>query len=117
MESSSETKFCPYCDETILADAIKCRYCKEILDDDIRASRSKPGYERYIEDRKETKWSPGTAGILSFLIPGVGQIYKRHVGVGMLWLIFVLLAYKMFLIVGVLVHIGCIYDAVVSKAD
>ena len=117
MEPSNETKICPYCDETILADAIKCRYCKEMLDDNIPTSTSKPGYERYMENAKETKWSRRTAGILSFLIPGVGQIYKRQVGLGILWLIFVSVAYKPFLIVGVLVHIGCIYDAVVSKAD
>ena len=117
MEFSNETKICPYCDETILAEAIKCRYCKEILDDDIRALRSQPGYERYIEEWKETKWSRGTAGILSFLFPGVGQIYKRQVGFGILWLIFVSVAYGTFLIAGLIVHIGCIHDAVVSKAD
>lgn len=32
--SSSETKFCPHCDEEIRAAAKKCRHCGEMVDDD-----------------------------------------------------------------------------------
>ncbi len=34
MESGRKTKRCIYCGEEILADAVKCRYCKEFLTDD-----------------------------------------------------------------------------------
>jgi hypothetical protein len=37
--SDSETKACPYCGETILAVARKCKHCGEFLDD----SKKKPG--------------------------------------------------------------------------
>ena len=117
MEPPGETKICPYCAETIRNEAIKCRYCKEVLDDDIRALRSHPGYEQYIENRKARKWSRGLAGFLSFLIPGVGQIYKKHVGYGVLWLFFVSILYGTVPIAGLLVHIACIYEAAVSEAD
>jgi TM2 domain-containing membrane protein YozV len=109
MELSSDTKFCPYCEETIRKDALRCRYCKEILDNDIRALR--------VEDQRVRKWSPGVAGFLSFLFPGVGQVYKGRVGPGVLWLVCISLAYAMTWIAGLLVYIACIYDAAVSEAD
>jgi TM2 domain-containing membrane protein YozV len=31
--------------------------------------------------------SPGTAAVLSLLIPGVGQFYTGHWGWGLLWLV------------------------------
>ena len=117
METSSQTKICPYCRETIRADAIKCRYCKEILDDDIRSLRARPGYEDFIESRKPRQWSPGVAVLLSFLIPGLGQMYKGHFVSGILWLIFTPVLVFTVLIAGILVYIACLYDAAVRKVD
>ncbi len=34
MENPRKTKPCPFCGEMILADAVKCRYCKEFLTED-----------------------------------------------------------------------------------
>lgn len=33
MQSDRKTKLCPFCGEEILADAVKCRFCKEFLDE------------------------------------------------------------------------------------
>ena len=117
MQLSNDTKFCPFCGEMIWIDAVKCRYCKEILSDDVRAVKDQPAYDSPIAPQNERKWSRGLAAILSLLIPGVGQIYKRHVGSGILWLIFVPLMFAITWVAGLLVYIACIYDAAVSEAD
>jgi hypothetical protein len=57
------------------------------------------------------KWSPAVAGLLSFLIPGVGQMYKGKILVGIAWLIFTSIGYVLLLFPGILLHIICIVTA------
>lgn len=55
-------------------------------------------------------WSPGAAVVLSFFIPGLGQMYRGKFGAGIMWLIFVIGGY--FLIVpGLVLHVICLVDA------
>lgn len=56
-------------------------------------------------------WSPGVAALLSFLIPGVGQMYKGKVGAGIMWLIFTSIAYCLLILPGIVLHIICIVTA------
>lgn len=57
------------------------------------------------------KWSPAVAGLLSFLIPGVGQMYKGKILAGIAWLIFTSIGYMLLLFPGILLHIICIVTA------
>lgn len=57
------------------------------------------------------EWNPGVAALLSFIIPGAGQIYKGNIFTGLLWLVFVVIGYFMMVLPGVLLHIICIYKA------
>jgi hypothetical protein len=101
-------KKCPFCAEEINDDAVKCRYCGEFLTSSVKDRIAE------VSQGPHETWSPGVAALLSFLIPGAGQIYKGNTGGGILWLIAVLLGYILFVIPGVILHIICIVSAASS---
>ena len=106
----NDTRTCPYCKEPIAQDAKKCKHCGEILDETLKEVRSLQTQQ--INTTNTTrKWSPGIAALLSFIIPGAGQMYKGKVGAGIVWLIFTAIAYCLFVIPGIIVHIICIVNA------
>jgi len=49
------------------------------------------------------------AAVLSFFLPGLGQIYNGQIGIGILMMILTIGLY--FIVIGFFVHIGLIYDA------
>lgn len=53
----------------------------------------------------------GVAALLSFLLPGVGQMVKGQVAAGILWFIAAVVGYVLFVIPGLIIHICCIVDA------
>lgn len=89
---------CPYCSEPIKATAQKCRHCGEFIGKARKANAP-------------AKWSPGIAALLSFIIPGAGQLYKGQVLNGVLWFVFVIIGYACFIIPGLVLHLICIFGA------
>ncbi len=51
-------------------------------------------------------------GILSFLLPGLGQVYVKKVLRGSLLFILTALGYCFFILPGIVVHIIVIFDAI-----
>jgi len=59
----------------------------------------------------QRRWNPGTAALLSFLVPGLGQMYKGQVLNGIAWMGLVILGYVFFIVPGVVLHLICVIGA------
>jgi TM2 domain-containing membrane protein YozV len=121
------TKICPNCAEEIPVAATKCKFCKEDLEEDLvaskRAEHDRPAvdtiHKDHVRNEEKRKWTPGKAALLSFIIPGAGQIYKGNIISGFLWFVGVITAYFLFLFPGFILHFICIFSATTghSKKD
>ena len=101
------TKQCLFCKEIIHGEAIKCRFCGEIVDINRRLNAHHSG--AFIPRYK--LWSPGLAALLSLLIPGLGHIYKGQTGNGVVLLIAAVVGYITCFWPGLIVHIVAIATA------
>jgi TM2 domain-containing membrane protein YozV len=57
------------------------------------------------------RWNPLVAMLLSFLIPGLGQLYKGQPVNGLVWFVAVLVGYAVFLVPGLVLHLCCVIGA------
>lgn len=110
IHNTIQFKTCPYCSEEILQDAIKCKHCGEFLTEEFR-TKSNNIQPQVIHIENESTKSGGVAALLSFIIPGAGQMYNDNVGAGLAWFICVILGYVCFVVPGVILHLICILTA------
>ena len=127
-----DTTVCPFCSETIKRSAKKCKHCGEILDVVLRqihqsaaghAVMAPAGPAPVInitnvntatvgaDSRRGAAWSPLVAALLSFLIPGLGQLYKGQLLNGVVWFFVVLVGYGLLVVPGLILHICCVCGA------
>jgi TM2 domain-containing membrane protein YozV len=98
---------CKYCRSKIDPLATVCPFCQRSLLASVK--RSHPAID---ESRPSVQWNPGVAAVLSFLLPGLGQIYKGQLKSAFLnWIPGIIIGYICFILPGVLIHIWCVYDA------
>lgn len=121
---------CPYCSEDIKPTAKKCKHCGEILDASLRSLQTaKPPATPYppattvvVQNtnvatsyaqpyRQHPRWDPTVAALLSFIFPGLGQIYKGQPVNGIVWMIAVFAGYFFFVLPGLVLHLLCIIGA------
>lgn len=110
---------CPFCGEAILLGAKKCRHCHEYLDYTLRDIQSikTPGVALAPIPREPpgpaslVPWNGLQPALLSFFIPGLGQICTGRVPAGLLWMMFTVIGYFPLVIPGIILHILCIINA------
>lgn len=101
---------CAACNNTISVSAASCPHCGEpgIAFHD---GPEPPSAVVVQNQPPQRQWSPGIAAVLSFLIPGMGQMYKGQIFNGLLWLIIVAVGYFFLIIPGLVLHLICIIAA------
>lgn len=111
---------CPECGNRVSSAAASCPHCGFPIQQRIATSGNFATSQQqpvvHVQVHAPTqKWSPGLAAFLSFLIPGLGQLYKGQVLNGIVWFIFVVFGYAAFIVPGLILHILCIVGA--AKGD
>lgn len=99
--------YCPMCGRAISATAPVCPGCGHpMVAGGVRATAF---------ELREKQWHPGVAAVLSFLIPGLGQIYKGQIANGLVWFVLTGLGYFFFVIPGIVLHVCCIFGAAMGN--
>jgi len=70
-----------------------------------------PGQLVVINHPSVQRWSPGLAAVLSFFVPGLGQLYKGQILNGIVCFFMVGLGYVALILPGLLLHLFCIIGA------
>lgn len=70
-----------------------------------------PVIQQIIVDVPRPRYSPGLAAFLSFIFPGLGQMYKGQPINGVAWLVITLIGYMFFVLPGLVLHLCCILGA------
>jgi TM2 domain-containing membrane protein YozV len=81
-------------------------------DDELpRSFQPAPGRTIVINHPPIQRWSPGLAAVLSFFVPGLGQLYKGQILNGIVWFFMVGLGYVALILPGLVLHLFCIIGA------
>jgi uncharacterized OB-fold protein len=106
--------YCRECGKQVSSEARSCPHCgapwptgpNEVSDAE-HLERLNTLYRQPVP----ASFSPGVAAVLSFFIPGAGQIYRGKIAKGLVWLVCVLAGYAAFIFPGIILHIICIVNA------
>jgi TM2 domain-containing membrane protein YozV len=121
--ASPGTMRCPFCSEVILIGAKKCKHCHEYLDYAMRDLHTRqqavnqvnaaivPYQMQQHQLQQWTSTSATQAALLSFFVPGLGQMCSGRVPAGLLWMMFTFLGYVCFIVPGIVLHILCVINA------
>jgi TM2 domain-containing membrane protein YozV len=70
-----------------------------------------PGQVVVINQPPVQRWSPGLAAVLSFFLPGLGQLYKGQFINAIVWFFAVMCGYAALILPGLVLHFFCVLGA------
>jgi TM2 domain-containing membrane protein YozV len=65
---------------------------------------------------RERRYNPVLAGVMSFFVPGLGQLYKGQFLGAVLWFLLTGAGYYLLVFPGLILHFFCVMSAVLSSA-
>jgi TM2 domain-containing membrane protein YozV len=65
---------------------------------------------------RERRFNPLIAGVLSVVIPGLGQLYKGQLFRAIVWFCMVGLGYFLLVVPGIILHVLCVAGAALGGA-
>lgn len=120
---------CRYCGEDIAETAVKCKHCGEFLDGRPQPQQAAPQQinvapqpqapvnvtvVQNVGDNSK-RWSRLIAGLLSLVIPGLGQLYKGQFLNAVVWFVLTIIGYVALVIPGVILHVLCVIGAMTGN--
>jgi hypothetical protein len=110
---------CPYCGETILAIAKKCKHCGEMIDPNLRQAMVPVQVNVGIQNVPQPgpaapvgrPVNPGAAAALNFIWPGAGHMYVGRIGAGIGWMFAILIGYMALVVPGFALHMVSLFAA------
>lgn len=106
--------YCRECGKQVSSEAPACPHCgvpqPVFVNGAPTAALALPGPVP-VHVVNAPRHSSGLAAVLSFFIPGLGQLYKGSVGAGILWFFAVAIGYAALILPGIILHICCVISA------
>lgn len=90
-----------------------CQFCQSKINE---STQKCPNCAEWLVPAKEIEFSPPLAGFFSFIIPGMGQLYKERPLAAAVWFLATFIGYACFIIPGLVLHFLCFVDAVTGSA-
>jgi TM2 domain-containing membrane protein YozV len=79
--------------------------------DYVPNGQASPGQVVVINQPSVQRWSPGLAAVLSFFLPGLGQLYKGQFINAIVWFFAVMCGYAALILPGLILHFFCVLGA------
>ncbi len=88
-----EYKRCPYCGEEIISFAVKCRYCRSLIDPEAVALEETGYRDQTAAESNRNYKDPVLTSLINLIFPGAGYMYIGQFSKGLFWFLIAVIAW------------------------